>query len=111
MTNKSVKSTLRLSLISLSVFILIGIIGYCILTLSGLLPNGFSAEVFFSPLRMMKQFLMASSIMGVIIVFLIIKGLMGQKLWYLLPIGITTLGLFWLMSNILVINLIKKALQ
>lgn len=100
------------AIFTLSLLFIIGAIIYGIIGLSSVLPSGFSAEVFFTPLRWIQQILLWPTIVFAILsALLIIRGATNQRLWFLLPTGIIITGIYWLTMNIMVINMVEKLLE
>ena len=114
MKNKLEKLPLEKSVLIIALIFLILIAVYSALRLSSILPDGFSSDVFLSPFRMIVAIpkLKASGfvLVPLSIVFLIV-GSINKKGWFLLPTGIFILSMYWFVSNLLVINLIKRTLQ
>ena len=98
-------------IISIAFFVCIAI--YSAFSLTNILPGGFSSEVFMSPVLMILEFIPmpVNIIVLLIIIVVIVAGVRNSKLWYLLPVGIFIISMYWFVSNLLVINLIKKTLQ
>jgi hypothetical protein len=107
------KIPLEKSIYIITIVFFICVALYCAFRLMNILPGGFSSEVFMSPILMIKEFIpMPVNIIFLLItVVLIVAGVKNSKLWFLLPTGIFVISMYWFVSNLLVINLIKKTLQ
>lgn len=102
----------KLVLHTVSVLFITGTVIYGIVNLSAVLPSGFTSEVFYTPLRMMQQeLLMPTVIITILSIVLIVRGATSSRLWYLMPVGIILVGIYWLTLNIMVIKIVKKVFE
>ncbi len=112
--NKLAKISLEKGVTLIAVVFLVCIALYSAFSIAGVLPNGFSSDVFLSPFRMIMaipKLKMAGLLLTPLSIILIILGIKNSKSWYLLPTGIFILAMYWFVTNLLVINLIKKTVQ
>lgn len=100
---------IKLIIYILSFILLAGSIAYGLIGVSSALPGGFSAEAILTTLRLIREMFLWPTIVFVIIgIVLIIKGASGSKMWYLSPVGIVLISIYWLIMNIMTINMVQK---
>lgn len=99
----------KLSIYILSIAILIGSVVYGLIGVSIALPGGFSAEAILTTLRLIREMFLWPTIVFVIIGLLpLYIGFAALKIWYLSPIGIVLISVYWLIMNIMTINMVEK---
>lgn len=108
-SKKSFFLNIKLLIYLLSFILLAGSIVYGLLGVSSALPGGFSAEAILTTLRFIREVFLWPTIVFIIIgIVLIFKGAVDSKMWYLLPVGITLICIYWLIMNIMTINMVEK---
>ena len=84
---------------AIAILFFLGIIVYNAANLSSIFSTGFSADVFVYPLMFMKRLIPNTLFILVVVVFLVVYGIKHQKLWYLIPVAIVFVGLYWFSIN------------
>ena len=108
-SKKSPLLNVKLSIYILSIAILIGSVAYGLIGVSSALPGGFGVEAILTTLRLIREMFLWPTIVFVIIgLLLIYKGAAAPKMWYLSPVGIALISFYWLIMNIMTINMIEK---
>ena len=108
-TKKPSPLNIKLIIYILSFVLLAGSIVYSLIGVSIALPGGFSAEAILTTLRLIREMFLWPTIVFVLIgLILIIKGAATLNMWYLSPIGIALISIYWLIMNIMTINMIEK---
>lgn len=112
--SKLEKIPLEKSVLVISIIFLVLIVIYSALRLANVLPDGFSSDVFLSPFRMVMaipKLRLAGIVLIPLSTIFLVVGIKNLKMWFLLPTGIFIISMYWFVSNLLVINLIKRTLQ
>ena len=100
---------IKLSVYILSFILLAGSIVFGLFGVSSALPGGFSAEAILTTLRLVREMFLWPTIVFVIMgLVLIYKGATTSKIWYLSPVGIVLISIYWLIMNIMTINMVEK---
>ncbi len=84
---------------AIAILLLLGIIVYSAANLSSVFSSGFSGDVFLYPLMFMKRLILNTLFILVIVICLIVYGTKHQKLWYLIPLAVVLIGLYWYSIN------------
>jgi len=93
----------------LSFILLAGSVVYGLIGVSAALPGGFNAEAILTTLRLIREMFLWPTIVFVVIgLVLIFKGAAGQKMWYLSPVGIALISIYWIIMNVMTINMVEK---
>jgi hypothetical protein len=108
-TKKAPFLNIKLLMYLLSFILLLGSIIYGLIGVSEALPVGFSAEALLTTLRLIREmFLWPTLVFLIIGITLIVKGATSVKMWYLLPVGIALISIYWLIMNIMTIKMVVK---
>jgi hypothetical protein len=69
--------------------------------------TGFPLDSITAPLRFMAQFYPLTILVVLAVVLLVGFGLAKAKVWYLVPVGICLIGVYWFLSGLMVYNTLK----
>ncbi len=80
---------------TIAILFLIGVVMYNIANLSSIFSTGFSGDAVMYPLMFMKRLIPNTLFILVVVIFLIVYAVKHEKLWYLIPVAIVFVGLYW----------------